>query len=528
MTNLNKTKILLVDVSPENIKALCEIISSDDVDIHSFTRLEDAIATLTIHDFGLAILDMQLPGIGDEERTKMIRAKQKSHLPIIFVTDQQNNDSTLLQGYQHGAIDLLFRPLNSYIVRSKVRVFVELHQQRQQMQWHLKEVEKLQIAAESATLAKSQFLANMSHEIRTPLAAVMGFADLIAHGAVPPNEMEECSNSIHRNGTLLMRLIDDILDLSKIEANRLEMEMKPNSLSDVLDEIETTLAVKAREKSIQLYFNKYTLGKQSYIFDPIRMKQILFNIIGNALKFTTKGDVKVSTDVGLAPNGFDRITFSVKNEGVGFSKEQAIRLFQPFGQADPSIKREYGGSGLGLVISRQLARAMGGDIVIVNSEIDVGTEIEISLVLERTQSPSRHLVQPVHVNTPKIDTTQPLRHKNILIVDDARDNLVLLEMFLRGSEAVLTLASNGVEAYELCKTNTFDMILMDIQMPKMDGHEATRAIRAMGQNMPIIALTAHGTKNEHEKSRLAGCNDSITKPFSQNHLLKTLKDYYTS
>jgi signal transduction histidine kinase len=524
MKTFKKTKILLVDVSPQNIDALCEIISSNDVEIHSFTKLEDAIATLSYNDFGLAILDMQLPGIGDEERTKMIRAKQKSHLPIIFVTDQQNNDSTILQGYEYGAIDLLFRPLNPYIVRSKVRVFVELHQQRQQMQISLKEVEKLRVSAEAATLAKSQFLANMSHEIRTPLAAVMGFADLIAKGSVSSGEIDECANSIQRNGTLLMRLIDDILDLSKIEADRLEMEMKSNSLSEVLDDIEMSLSLKAREKSIQLYFNKSTIGKQNYFFDPIRMKQILLNIIGNAIKFTNKGEVLVSTQIGLAKNGFDRITFTVKNEGVGFNEEQASRLFQPFGQADASIKREYGGSGLGLVISRQLARAMGGDIIVVRSEINVGTEIEVSVELERSQA-SVVVAQPVRDILPKYENKKKLQNKKILIVDDARDNLVLLEMFLRGSESILTLASNGLEACELCKTQVFDMILMDIQMPKMDGHEATRAIRSMGQTMPIIALTAHGTKNEHEKSRLAGFDESITKPFSQENLLQVINSF---
>lgn len=520
----NRTKILLIDESRENIKTLCEIIKSDDVDIYSFTSLEEAIATLATQDYGLAILDMKLPAVGDVDQMKVIRSKQNDHLPIIFVTDQQNNDQTVLQGYETGAIDLLFRPLNPFIVRSKVRVFVELHRQRKQMQFHIKEVDDLRMAAEAATVAKSQFLANMSHEIRTPLAAVMGFADLIARGTVTPMEMDECSSSINRNGTLLMRIIDDILDLSKIEANRIEMEMKPNCLEEVINEIDSTLSLKAREKSIQLYFNKHQESKQVYNFDPVRMKQILFNIIGNAIKFTNKtnGEVLVNMQIGRVSSTQDKITFRVKNDGVGFSTEQADRLFQPFGQADASIKREYGGSGLGLIISRQLARAMGGDIVVLHSEIDVGTEMEISLVLERAK---KVVVPVIQRPVPVAGEGKELKNKNILIVDDARDNLVLLEMFLKGTEANLTTATNGLEAYDLCKANTYDMILMDIQMPKMDGHEATRAIRKLGQNMPIIALTAHGTKNEHEKSRLAGCNESITKPFSQPNLLKTLKSY---
>ncbi|HXH75464.1 MAG TPA: response regulator [Bacteriovoracaceae bacterium] len=521
----NKTKILLVDNSIDNIQALSDLIASNDVEIHSFTTLEEAIATLAIHDFGLAILDMQMPGAKDSDLTKMIRAKQKDHLPIIFVTDQQNNDQSVLQGYKTGAIDLLFRPLNPYIVRSKVRVFVELHAQRHQLQLQLLELERLRVAAEAATIAKSQFLANMSHEIRTPLAAVMGFADLIARGEVPAPEIEECASTIRRNGTLLMHLIDDILDLSKIEANRIDMEMKPNSLLGVLEEIESTLTLKSREKSIQLYFNKTLVGNQAYIFDPIRIKQILYNIVGNAIKFSSNGEVLVNMQIGAVTSSTDRITFTVKNEGVGFTEEQSKLLFRPFGQADASIKREFGGSGLGLVISRQLARAMGGDVIILSSVPEVGTEIEISIVLERTQQPVIPHAPRAQVSVPVEVAKKDMRGKKILIVDDARDNLILLEMFLRGSGAELTLASNGLEAVEFCKKNKYDIVLMDIQMPKMDGHEATKNIRLMGQKMPIIALTAHGTKNEHEKSTLAGCDESITKPFSQVHLLERLRTH---
>lgn len=522
-----KTKILLVDESIDNIQSLCGLISSDDVDIHFFTTLEDAVATLAIHDFGLAILDMQMPGTDDVELMALMRAKQHAHLPMIFVTDQQNNDQSVLQGYETGAIDLLFRPLNPYIVRSKVRVFVELHHQRQQMQLQLAELEKLRIVAEAATIAKSQFLANMSHEIRTPLAAVMGFADLIARGKVPKDEMEECAETIRRNGSVLMHLIDDILDLSKIEANRIDMEMKPTSLLSVIDEIESTLTLKASEKNIQLIFNKSMMGDEAYIFDPIRIKQILYNIVGNAIKFSSNSDVLVDMHVTAVPNNRDRIVFTVKNEGVGFSQDQAKLLFQPFAQADASIKREYGGTGLGLVISRQLARAMGGDVIILNSEVNVGTEIEISIIMECAHIPTKVSSKVIPSRKEETDGLNTLEGKKLLLVDDAKDNLVLLEMFLRGTGTQLTLASNGLEAVDLCKVNHYDMILIDIQMPKMDGHEATRAIRLLGQTMPIIALTAHGTKNEQERSRNAGCNGSITKPFNQAELLKRLKAHMT-
>ena len=392
------------------------------------------------------------------------------------------------------------------------------------MQQQLVELEKLSIAAEAATVAKSQFLANMSHEIRTPLAAVMGFADLIARGEVPKEEIEECASSIRRNGNLLLRLIDDILDLSMIEANRLDLELQHFGLKELFEDIESTLTFKAREKGIQLSLNKPIFDREGYFYDPLRLKQILHNIIGNAIKFTPKGEVVVDVTVTSQSITHDLISIIVKNEGGGITIEQASRLFQPFGQADASVKRKYGGSGLGLIISRQLARAMGGDVAILSTEAEKGAIFEITVVLERSQ---KSLMEPSLRNSQYNGDalTAKFPGKRILAADDARDNLVLLEMFLRGSETQLTFATNGEEAYELCQKNNYDIVLMNIQMPEMDGLEATAAIRTLGQQMPIVALTAYATRIEYDKCRKAGCNDALVKPISKNNLIKALQHY---
>lgn len=526
MIKPEKTKILLVDNNPENIHALSNLIAADDIEIHSFLYFDEALASLTINDFGLAILDSEMTGMSGAELSRHIRAvKRYAYLPIIFVTSQQNNDETVLEGYETGAVDLLFKPLNPYIVRSKVRVFVELKRQRHFMQLQLQELEKLRIAAEAATVAKSLFLANMSHEIRTPLAAVMGFAELIARGEVPANEIDDCAAAIMRNGNLLLRLIDDILDLSMIEANRLEMELQICSLKELFTDIESTLSFKAREKGIILNFVKPEFGIQGHNLDPIRMKQILLNIIGNAIKFTSKGDVEVTVAITQHSTTHDKLSVIVKNEGVGFSKEQAARLFQPFSQADHSVKRKFGGSGLGLIISRQLAREMGGDITILNSEIGVGAEFEITTVLERSTGTNYTLPSQIPPKFESLEQKIIFAGKRILAVDDARDNLVLLELFLRGTECHLTFASNGEEALELCRNNKFDIILMDIQMPKMDGLEATAAIRLLGLKIPILALTAYANKAEYDKCKKVGCNDALIKPLNQNNLIKAIHYY---
>lgn len=525
---INKTKILLVDNNPENVQALADLIAAEDVEIHSFLRFDSALASLTQHDYGLAILDVQMTGMSGVELSKRIRAtKTYAYLPIIFVTSQQNNDETVLQGYETGAVDLLFKPLNPYIVQSKVRVFVELKRQRHQMQLQLLELERLRNAADAASVAKSQFLANMSHEIRTPLAAVMGFAEMIAKGEISPTEVDECAMAIRRNGNLLLRLIDDILDLSTIDADRLEMELQNESLKELLEDIIQTLSFKAREKGIQLLFKSHVVfdGK-GHFFDPLRMKQILLNIIGNAIKFTSKGEVSVTVSLKSLSKSQDLISIIVKNDGVAITPEHAENLFQPFGQADASVKRKFGGTGLGLVISRKLARAMGGDITLLKSEPGKGTEFEITAILERTHKILESTVMTKNESFEADKLSYCLAGKKILAVDDARDNLILLDMFLRGTKTELTFANNGLEALEQFSKNKFDLVLMDIQMPKMDGLEATETLRARGTTIPIIALTAFANKLEYDKCKKAGCNDVIIKPINKNILINSLQHFF--
>lgn len=521
---MDKIRILLVDDDQKNIEALSQIIS-DDVEVHSFLKASDALASMGEHKYGFAVLDLQMSDMSGLELSKLIRGfPGHSHLPIIFLTNPDFQE-TITQDHVKGAVDFLIKPLNPGIVKSKVRMFVELERQKKQVQIQLRELEKLRVAAETATVAKSLFLANMSHEIRTPLAAVMGFADLIARGEVSATELDECAASIRRNGNILMRLIDDILDLSKIEANHVELEMVNFSLKELLEDTESTLSFRAREKGIGLIFNQPQFHLSGHVSDPIRVKQILLNIVGNAIKFTSKGKVQVDVTIESVSESQDKLTIVVQNDGIGITKEQAARLFQPFEQAEVTVKRKFGGSGLGLVISRQLAQAMGGDVILLKSEVDVGTEFQITLLLERSKLIESQNVGILKTTFEAAEITANFQGKLILAVDDARDNLVLLEMFLRGTNAKITLAKNGLEAVELSKKHKYDVILMDIQMPKMDGIEATTAIRSAGNNVPILALTAYTTKVEYERCREAGCNDVLIKPISRSNLIKGLIHY---
>lgn len=527
-----KTKILIVDDYKENIEALSNLLQNDQLEIHTAMNADQALELITNHEFGLALLDVQMPVVSGFELAKTIRSvKRFRSLPIIFVTAHREDSSVIFDGYSSGAVDVLFKPLDTNVVRAKVQMFVELAQQKALLQSHVNELERLRIEADAANIAKSQFLANMSHEIRTPLAAVMGFAELIARSQPENSENRELVGGIERNGALLLRLIDDILDLSKIEANKLEMESTELDLQELLKDIQTTLSFRAQEKGLILDFKAPQDYPFSHTSDPTRIKQILLNIIGNAIKFTANGKVEVRIAcLEEADGATDRLRVQVSDSGVGMTPQQTERLFQPFGQADPSTRRQFGGSGLGLMISRQIARALGGDIRLVSSAPGKGSTFLIEIKLPRL------VTAPAFVASPAIDPADPgampaskpakpavnmvnLSGKQILAVDDSPDNLTLVSLYLKGSGAEVSFAESALDAIGEVKNRNFDLILMDVQMPGMDGNEATVEIRRMGYQGPILALTAHAIRSEQDKCKKAGCDGVLTKPVSRAALL---------
>lgn len=396
-----------------------------------------------------------------------------------------------------------------------------LEQQRLLIHSHMQEMETLKKRAEDSNLAKSHFLANISHEIRTPLAAVLGFADVLSYEKLNEDERQAYLAAIRRNGELLLRLIDDILDLSKIESQKLDFEKTEFSIKEILVDAQTVLSFRAGEKGIALEMN--SPEDLWFLGDSLRIKQILLNIIGNAVKFTDKGGVKVSTSIfaGSFPDKplYRKIVITVEDSGPGLSVEEGQKLFQPFIQADVTVKRRFGGTGLGLVISRHLARAMGGDIRLVKSELGCGSVFEISLELEQALEKEAAPAKPV---SSIIDPLPSLAGKVILVVDDVCDNRFLIERYLKSHQVVLLQARSGTEALEVLSKNNVDLVLMDIQMPEMDGHEATRRIRATDIEIPIIALTAHAMRDEVRKCMNSGFDAVLTKPTRRQELISLL------
>lgn len=519
---MEKTKILIVDDHPENIYALSELVGSDDIEIIAANSAEEALSQLLDHDCALALLDVQMPEMSGFELAQLVRGIHKTrHLPIIFVTAHQPDQSIIFKGYESGAVDLLFKPLDPYIVRSKVKTFVSLDRQNKLLKEKMEEVEVLRKKAEQANLSKNQFLANMSHEIRTPLASVLGFSDVLAQSNLQEEERSDSLSAIRRNGELLLRLIDDILDLSKIEANQLHFMKGTFAFADLLKDVNDTLSLRANEKGIELKFEAPNVENLYYSSDIERIKQVLLNVIGNAIKFTGKGSVttQVFVSSSTCEKHHDRIVFEVRDTGVGVSEAEAKSLFQPFSQGDVSTRKKFGGSGLGLVISRELSRSLGGDLKLISSTPGVGSFFEISFDLEKSTKTS-----PTHEAKIESLLAIDLHGARILVVDDVSDNRLLIDRYMRNAHASVLQASSGMEAIQMTEDQQPDLILMDIQMPMMDGYETVRRIRAAGYNRPIIALTAHAMKEEGQKCLDAGCNDVLTKPARRTDLLLKIQD----
>jgi signal transduction histidine kinase/ActR/RegA family two-component response regulator len=371
------------------------------------------------------------------------------------------------------------------------------------------------IKAEAAARTKSEFLANMSHEIRTPLTAMMGYADLLLDSSPGAGDSERSHlRTIRSNGEHLLTIINDILDISKVEAGCLQIEQIRFSLEELLLDVVALVRASALAKGLQLQVSSSTGIPAQIESDPTRLRQILLNLIGNAVKFTEEGRVDVEVAYEAATS---QLAIRVRDTGIGIAQEKLPQLFQPFSQADSSTTRRFGGTGLGLVISQRLAQMLGGHIE-VESELGQGSCFTLHL---RVRGSDEQLERALPQSG---DTPLPsLNGWSILLAEDGRDNQRLISLILQRAGARTELASDGLEAVkQALSPSPYDVILMDMQMPVLDGYEATRRIREAGCQTPIIAVTAHALEEDRQRCIEAGCDDFATKPIRRSVLLETI------
>ncbi len=390
-------------------------------------------------------------------------------------------------------------------------------------------LEQARIAAEAANTAKSEFLANMSHEIRTPMTAILGYAELLEDQTVGDTDRHQNVCAIRRSGSHLLDIINDILDFSKIEAGQLEIETVESDPFEIVSDVLTVLRTKSREQRTDIQAECGSRSPSRILTDPTRLRQILFNLVGNALKFTQNGRVTIELSFSELGDNRWRLRCDVADTGTGIHSEAIDGLFSPFRQADSSTTRRYGGTGLGLAISLKLAERMGGSVSLVDTAIGVGSRFRVEV--ECVPASGSSFRPPQSISAAGSYEQQPRKEEriepiegDILLIEDGVDNQRLFRRILTTAGAAVEIAENGQEGLRAVihrqrEGRDFDLIITDMQMPVMDGFEAVRRIRAAGVTTPIIALTAGVVTGNQERCLDAGCNTFLAKPIKRRELI---------
>ena len=440
-----------------------------------------------------------------------IAAKVLAGHPQVFEWPHRRKDGSVFEAEVHvAAFELQGKPMFLAVVRDLTE---QRHVEAQQ--------ENARLAAEAATRAKSEFLANMSHEIRTPLTAIIGYAELMAD-TLPEGENATANAAILRNGQHLLEIVNDVLDFSRIEADRLEEEQVDLSPRELLSEVGSLLNPQLASKGLTLTIAPEDSVPETIRTSPLRLRQILVNLVGNAIKFTEDGEIRITA---RALQDRKELEIEISDTGIGMSEEQMDRLFQPFVQADGSTTRRYGGTGLGLTISHKLARFLGGRLRVESRQ---GEGSRFTLVLPCTGVPRQN--RPLTQRQAESHSQQslkghPLAGLRLLLAEDGVDNQKIIAALLQKVGAEVTVVENGREAVMQATQSRFDLILMDMQMPVMDGYEATRHLRQQQYPGAIVALTAHACEGDRQACIEAGCDGYATKPVNLPALVATVLEH---
>lgn len=515
-------KLLLIEDDEDDFiitRDLLEDTNFGDYNLDWENSIDAAKAALAGNTHDVCLLDYSL---GAEDGVSLL--KQASRLgfkgPIIMLTGQDNEqlDSEALSA---GAVDYLVK---SQLSASRLARAIRYAIARKEME--TERVERLR--AESENRSKSEFLAHLSHELRTPLTAILGYTDLMM-GAYNPATYTQHLNIIKRNGHHLLSLLNDVLDLSKIEAGKLDIECRNFQLNPFIADIYHLMKVTALDKDIEFDVVATKALPIDIYSDPTRLRQILLNIIGNAIKFTDQGGVKLFIDT--TPDTHE-LSFTVVDTGIGISTEDQKRLFQPFSQAGGVNSRSEQGTGLGLAISRQLSHKLSGNLTL-SSEPGCGSTLTLTIPLAdelalKTRQLDLNQSLPLHLSP----STEKITGR-ILIADDLEEIRSLVAHLVRQAGAEVVLAADGREAIEQfhlsrAQNKGFDLILLDMQMPRLSGIDVTRQLRMDGFDKPIIALTAATMQGQRQKCLDAGCTDHLGKPIDRAQLIQCINHHLTA
>jgi len=526
-----KLRVLIVDDNRAD-RTLCrELIQRVcDCSVVEANTVAEALELYKAHDPDLVLLDYYLPGQVGLDFLRSLELEQGLPLPVVMLT-AEGNEIVAVDVMKAGALDYL--PKSALSTESLRRATDNVLTKMRMHRALAKQTEDLAMArevAEAANRAKDTFLASMSHELRTPLTAIMGFAEELVEDNQSEEDRKEAANAVLANSRHLLALINDLLDLSRIEAGKLQIEQRPVAPAEIVMSVCKLLKAGARQKGLKMIADCDTHVPTAIMSDPTRLNQILLNLVGNAVKFTEAGKVSVTmtlVEESSEPGESDEpmIEFMIADTGIGMTEEQMEKLFQPFVQAEASTARRFGGTGLGLVISKHLANLLGGDITVTSKS---GRGSVFTVRLPARPAPGANLKSSGLNIDPDLTAAAPVHLSGrVLLAEDVRTNRLLIEKILHKAGLEVTTAENGAEALGLAlgaetDGKPFDLVLMDMQMPVMDGYEATEKLRHQKYKRPIIALTAHAMSEELERCLQVGCDEYASKPVNRQALLELL------
>jgi signal transduction histidine kinase len=525
---MEKINILIVDDRPENIIALEALLQRDDIAIISTTNPNEALRLSWEMDIAIALVDVQMPEMDGFELVEILKSNPRTKdILIIFVTAISKETKYAVKGLNTGAVDYLYKPLDPFVTSAKVDSFIQFVRSQREVKKKNRELEAYQkeliIAkelAEQGKRIKENFLANMSHELRTPINGIIGLTHLLEKTELS-NEQKEMINLLEISSNSLLGVINDILDLSKIEAGKFKITRGETDLPGLCNSVVNLLQIRAKEKRLQLITTLDPELPKYILADSLRLNQILMNLIGNAIKFTSEGSVTLKVELVDSKGNNVKIRFSVIDTGIGIAKENTAKIFETFEQADDNTTINYGGTGLGLSIVKNLAELKGGTLEVF-SELGEGS----TFCFENWYQAIKELDQVVKK---KKGSLEPLPHLKVLVAEDNPINKFLIIKILKDWQIEADVVENGQDAIDKLRENDYDIILMDTYMPVMNGLDAIRRIRegyAVGKEaIPIITFSAAVMEHDKRTAMEAGANDVVSKPFELEALHNKLLLY---